>query len=58
MTCLAMNIDPLSVIFDKEELRPHLSHILEQGKIVTFPVLRKRKVQSRIFRTETRAEYM
>ena len=57
MTCLAMKIDPLSVIFDKDELRPHLCNILEQGSVTTFPILRKRKVQSRVFRVETWAVF-
>ena len=57
MTCLAMKIDPLSIIFDKEELRPHLSNILEQRLVTSFPILRKRKVQSRVFRVETWAVF-
>ena len=57
MTCLAMKIHPLSVIFDKDELWPHLSSILEQGSVTAYPTLRKRKVQSRVFRVETWAVF-
>ena len=57
MTCLAMKIDPLTVISDKDELWPHLSSILEQGSVTAFPILRKRKVQSQVFRVETWAVF-
>ena len=43
LTCLANNMDPTTVVFDNEELRPHLAKILETRKIAPFPVSKHRK---------------
>ena len=37
MTCLAVGVDPVTVVFDNEELRPHLA------KVTPFPVKKRRR---------------
>ena len=53
ITCLALDIDPLSVVFDQEQLRPHLVKSLETGTISSFPVLKHRRPATRVSRVET-----
>lgn len=57
MTSLALGKDPVGIVFQKEELRPYLRHIMESEKITEFPIVQKRKVKSRIVRTEVCAVY-
>jgi hypothetical protein len=43
MTCLAVGVDPVTVVFDNEELRPHLAKVLETQRITPFPVKKRRR---------------
>ena len=52
LTCLAHDKDPCSIVFKKEELRPHLQQILETGQLKEFPSSQRRKRRSRILNTE------
>ena len=52
LTCIAFDIDPVTVIFDQQQLRPHLAMCLEKGDISTFPVLKHRRPVNRVLRTE------
>ena len=36
MTSLAVGVDPITVIFNNEELRPHFAKVLETGTITAF----------------------
>ena len=52
MACLALDMDPLTVTFDQELLRPHLISILESKKVVPFPVRKNRRIATRIVKLE------
>ena len=52
LTCLAHDKDPCSIVFKKEELRPHLQQILETGQLKEFPSSQRRKRRSRNLSTE------
>ena len=52
MSSLALGKDPCSIVFKKEELQAHLQSIIEKEQITEFPYTQRRKVKSRIFRTE------
>ncbi len=43
LTCLATGVDPTCVVFDQDELRPHLVKVLEHGTVSAFPVKKKRR---------------
>ena len=57
ITCLALDIDPLCVVFDQEQLRPHLVKSLETGAISSFPILKKRRPATRVSKVETCSIY-
>ena len=48
VTCLALGNDPTTVVFNNDELRPHLLNIFETRKISAFPVKKRRKPQNSI----------
>ena len=48
VTCLAFGQDPTTVVFNDDELRPHLSNIFETKKISVFPIKKRRNPQSDI----------
>ena len=50
MTCLALGIDPLAVVFDQQQLRPHFVSTLETGHV---PVVKKRRPATKVNRVET-----
>ena len=52
MSSLALGKDPCSTVFKKEDLRTHLQSIIEKEQITEFPYTQRRKVKSRILRTE------
>ena len=52
MSSLALGKDPCSIVFKKEDLRAHLQSIIEKEQITEFPYTQRRKVKSRILRTE------
>ncbi len=43
LTSLALGSDPLTVIFDQNELRPHYIRTLECGIVTAFPILKNRR---------------
>ena len=51
LTSFLLKTDPTIVIFDKDELRPHLVEMLECGKMSMFPVKlhRRQSAESRSF---------
>ena len=53
LTSLLLKTDPTTVIFDKDELRPHLVEMLECGKISMFPVKLHRWPVSRVQKLHT-----
>ena len=48
MTCLLLEYDPTTLIFDKDELLPHLVQVLQCSKITKFPVKLRRHPFSRV----------
>ena len=46
--CLLLEADPTTLIFDKDELRPHLVQVLQCSKITMFPVKLCRHPISRV----------
>ena len=52
MSSLALGKDPCSIVFKKEDLQAHLQIIIEKEQITEFPSTQRRKVKSRILRTE------
>ena len=52
LTCLALEIDPVSVVFDQEQLRTHMIMCMEKGEISAFPVTKRRRPASRVTKTE------
>ena len=52
ITCLALDIDPLSVVLHKEELRPHLRTSFETGTISAFPIAKRRRPANRVTKVE------
>ena len=52
MSSLALDKDPCSIVFKKEDLRTHLQSILEKEQITEFPYIQRRKMKSRILCTE------
>ena len=42
LTCLALGDDPTTVVFNDDELRPHLINIFESKRISAFPVKKKK----------------
>ena len=57
ITSLALDIDPLCVVFNQEELRPHLAKTLETGKIAQFPTMKRRRPATRVSKVETLLVY-
>ena len=53
ITSLALDIDPLFVVFNQEELRPHLAKTLETGKVTQFPTVKRRRPATRVSKVET-----
>ena len=51
-TCLALGRDPLTVIFNQQELRDHFLKVLKTGVVEPFPVLKRRRVSNRVLKTE------
>ena len=52
VTCLALGNDPVVVVYDQQQLRAHLLNVLETGSLTEFPVLKRRRVASRIKKSE------
>ena len=52
ITCFALDIDPVTVVFRQEEMRSHLLKCLETGTIVPFPVKKTRRPVQRISKIE------
>ena len=52
ITCLALGMDPLSVILNRDELRPHLVKSLETRTISIFPVKKHRRPVNRVTKVE------
>ena len=52
MACLALEIDPLSIVLDQELLRPHLISTLETMKIVPFTFCKGRRIASGVIKVE------
>ena len=52
VTCLALNIDPLKVVHDQEQLRPHLIQLLEKETITSFPVLKRQRPATSVSNVE------
>ena len=52
ITCLVLDIDPTTVVFKQEELRPHFARSLESGTITAFPVDKHRRPANRVSREE------
>ena len=53
VTCLALGIDPLAVVFDQQQLRSHFVSTLETGHATAFPVVKKRRPATKVNRVET-----
>ena len=49
---LGLGIDPLSVVLNQEELRPHLVNTLEVVTVSAFPVIKHRRPASRVAKVE------
>lgn len=52
LTHLALGEDPTGVVFNQEELRPHLAKMVETGNVVDFSVLKKRWPTSKEHKVE------
>ena len=52
MSSLALGKDPCGIVYKKEDLRAHFQVIIEKEQITEFPSSQRRKVKSRILRTE------
>ena len=52
LTCLALDVDPLTVVLNKEELRPHLIMILETQRVSAFPVVKHCRPANRVTKLE------
>ena len=57
ITCLALGMDPVSVVFKPEELRPHFVKVLETGTITAFPVVKHRRPTDRVKNVEVVSVY-
>lgn len=53
VTCLALHVDPLAVVFDKQQLRPHFVSTLKIGHATAFPVVKKRRPTTKVNSVET-----
>lgn len=53
VTCLALQVDPLALVFDKQQLRPHFVSTLETGHATAFPVVKKHRPTTKVNRVET-----
>lgn len=53
ITCLVLKRDPTTVVFDKDELRPHLVEVLQSGKVDMFPIKLQGRPVNRIQRLLT-----
>ena len=52
ITCLALDIDPVNIVLNQEELRPHLVKSFEKGAITAFPVIKHRRPAKRVNKLE------
>ena len=52
-TCSVIGIDPLTIIFNQEDLRSHFVDVLKTGVVKPFPVLKRRRVTTRVLKTDT-----
>ena len=52
VTCLVLGIDPVTVVPNQLELRPHLAKILDTGTITPFPVRKHRRQAERVTKVE------
>ena len=52
--CLALEIDLLRVLYDREQLRPHLVKIVEADKVTPLPVLKHLRPATRVSKVEVR----
>ena len=53
VTCLALHVDPLTVVFDKQQLRPHFVSTLKTGHATAFPVVKKLRPTTKVNSVET-----
>ena len=56
-SCLALEEDPTTIVFNQQELRSHFSHVLEKGEVKLFPVKQRRRPESKVCGTETVSVY-
>lgn len=52
ITSRALGDDPVSVIYDQQQLRSHLIDLLKAQKVAAFPIAKKRRVASRFKKVE------
>ena len=57
VTCLALGIDPVTVVYDQQQLRAHFVSTLESGHVTAYPVLKKRRPAARVHKVETCTVY-
>ena len=53
VACLVLCVDPLAVVFDQQQLRPHFVSTLETGYATAFPVVKKRRPATKVNRVKT-----
>ena len=53
VTCLASGIDPVTVVYDQQQLRAHFVSTLESGHVTAYLVLKKRRPVARVVETCT-----
>lgn len=52
LTCLALKTDPVTVVFDPEQLRTHMTMCMEKGEVSTFVITKQRRPASRVTKIE------
>ena len=52
LTCLLLNTDPTTIVFESDEMRPHLVQILQCGKVSMFPIRKHRQPTDKVLRNQ------
>ena len=52
--CLAQGNDDsiIECVFHQDEMWPHFKQILESGKVILFPIAKKRRIRAKILHTD------
>ena len=52
LTCLLLNTDPTTIVFESDKMRPHLVQILQCGKVSVFPIRKHRQPVEKVLRNQ------